>query len=315
MDPILLSRFAADIDALVEPGARLGVAVSGGPDSLALLLLATAARPGLIEAATVDHRLRPESREEAAMVAGVCAGLDVPHATLTVRWPRQPDSNLQAQAREARYAELAGWARDRRLAAVTTAHHADDQAETVLMRLARGAGLTGLVGARRRRLLTPGTALVRPLLGWRRSELAAIVRDAGLTPVDDPANRDPRHDRSRFRNVLEGAEWADVERMAGSAGWLAEAEEALEWITAGLATNRLVPDGTALRLDAQGLPRELQRRLLLAAFDRFDVARPRGPHLARAHEALLAGRVATLAGLKLEPGPPWRISRAPPRRK
>lgn len=312
-DPGLIARFAADLDALVAPGERIGVAVSGGPDSLALLLLASAARPGLVEAATVDHGLRAESRAEAAMVADICAGLAVPHAALTVHWPQKPDSNLQARAREARYEQLSRWARDRNLTAVATAHHADDQAETLLMRLARGAGLPGLVGARRRRMLEPGIALVRPLLGWRRTELAAIVRAAGLTPVDDPANRDPRHDRSRFRSLLATADWADVERMAGSAGWLGEADEALEWITAGLAASRVVADGAALRIDADGLPRELQRRLLLGAFDRFDAARPRGPHLARALDKLLHGQVTTLSGLKLEPGPPWRIAPAPPR--
>ena len=288
--------------------------MSGGPDSLALLLLALAARPGRIEAATVDHRLRPESAAEAAMVGSVCERLNVPHVVVDAHWEENPSSNLQARARAARYALLGDWAMLRGLDAVATAHHADDQAETLLMRLARGAGLPGLVGTRRRRTLEPGVQLVRPLLGWRRTELAEIVAKAGLTPVDDPSNRDPRHDRSRFRAVLESADWADVERMAGSAAWLAEAEEALEWITASIATARVVPEGSALRVDAAGLPREIQRRLLICAFERFDTSRPKGPDLARALDSLISYRTTTLGGLKLEPGPPWRISIAPPRK-
>lgn len=312
--PALISRFAADLDALLEPAGRLGIAVSGGPDSLALLLLAAAARPGQIEAATVDHGLRPESPAEAAMVAEVCSRLGVPHAALTVRWTEPPAANLQAQARKARYDLLGPWARERGLAAVATAHHADDQAETLLMRLARGAGLPGLGGARRRRKLDGGVQLIRPLLDWRRAELGRIVASAGLTPVDDPTNRDPRHDRSRFRGMLDRAEWADPERLAASANWLAEADEALDWALAPLLDSRLKDDGSALTVDAEDLPRELQRRLLLAAFDRMGARRPRGPDLDRARRALASGKAATLSGLKLEPGPPWRLSPAPPRR-
>jgi tRNA(Ile)-lysidine synthase len=312
LHPDLVARFAADLDALVEPGASLGVAVSGGPDSLALLLLAAAARPGKVEAATVDHRLRPESAEEAAFVAGICKRLEVAHATLPVTV--LPGASMQAVARRARYDALEEWAKGRGLAAVATAHHIDDQAETLLMRLARGAGLRGLRGVRRSRPLDHAILLVRPLLGWRKAELAAIVAAAGITPVDDPANRDPRHDRSRFRGMLAEAGWADAERLAASAGWLAEADEALDWALAPLLDTRLARDGQALRVDPEGLPREMQRRLLLAAFERMGANRPRGPELDRVRKALAAGKTATLAGLKFEPGPPWRLTVAPPRR-
>lgn len=313
-DPDLIARFAADLDALLPAGERVGIAVSGGPDSLALLLLAATARPGRVEAATVDHRLRAGSAAEAEMVAGVCQRLGVPHATLNVEWDEQPTANLQARAREARYPLLAQWAAERGLAAVATAHHADDQAETLLMRLARGAGLSGLGGARRRRKMDGGAQLIRPLLDWRRSELAEIVAAAGLFPVDDPTNRDPRHDRSRIRQMLETAEWADAERLAASASWLAEADEALDWALAPLIETRLKGDGAGLTIEPEGLPRELQRRLLLAAFDRLGAKRPRGPDLDRAQKSLAAGKTVTLSGLKLDPGPPWRLSKAPPHR-
>jgi tRNA(Ile)-lysidine synthase len=311
--PALLARFKDDLAPLAPDGAKLGIAVSGGPDSLALLLLAAAARPDQIEAATVDHGLRPESREEAALVRGICGRLAVPHAILKAQVGS--GSSLQAQARAARYEALGDWAIERDLNAVATAHHADDQAETLLMRLARGAGLRGLVGVRQSRPLEVGIHAVRPLLGWRREELRAIVADAGITPVDDPANRDPRHDRSRFRGMLADADWADAERLAASAKWLSDADQALEWALTPLVETRMSRAGDAVMIDGRDLPREMQRRLLLAAFDTFGVHRPRGPDLDRARKALRDGKTATLAGLKLEPGPPWKLSTAPPRRR
>jgi tRNA(Ile)-lysidine synthase len=311
--PDLVKRFEADLAPLVPPEARLGIAVSGGPDSLALLLLAAAARPGRIEAATVDHQLRPESREEAEFVRGICDRLGISHSTRAVKV--EPAASLQAQARAARYRALGDWAIERDLNAVATAHHIDDQAETLMMRLARGAGLGGLVGVRHSRPLERGVLLVRPLLDWRRDELGAIVAAAGITPIDDPANRDPRHDRSRFRFMLAEADWADAERLAASARWLAEADEALDWALEPLVATRLVMSGSSLAVDAEDLPREMQRRLLLAAFERMGVHRPRGPELDRVRKALRAGKPATLAGLKLEPGPPWTLSAAPARRR
>src|SRR4051812_34935528 len=119
-EPALAERFARDLDALIAPDARLGIAVSGGPDSLALLLLAAAARPGRIEAATVDHALRHESCQEAAMVHELCESLGIPHRTLTVEWLEKPETALQEQAREQRYALLSRWAGDRGLKAIAT---------------------------------------------------------------------------------------------------------------------------------------------------------------------------------------------------
>lgn len=313
-DLALAARFTADLDALAEPGQRIGVAVSGGPDSLALLLLAHAARPGAVEAASVDHGLRDGSAAEAAMVAEVCSQLGVPHRTLALHWPKPPATNLQAQAREQRYAALTRWAKAHHLPLVATAHHADDQAETLLMRLARGAGLSGLVATRVRRELAEGITLIRPLLGWRKEELAGIVAAAGLTPVDDPANRDPRHDRTRMRAMLREAEWADPMRLAATANWLAEADEALDWALTQLRAERLERAGGGVLLDPRGLPPELLRRLLLAAFAELGAPLPRGPELARATASLAAGRPATLSGLKLEPGTRWRLAAAPPRR-
>ncbi|MEO5641403.1 MAG: tRNA lysidine(34) synthetase TilS [Sphingomicrobium sp.] len=315
MTPGEAARFAADLAALSPPGERIGIAVSGGPDSLALLLLATAARPGELEAATVDHRLRPGSRAETDTVATICAARAVPHAILTARWTDPPTANVQARAREERYALLADWAASRDLAAVATAHHADDQAETLVMRLLRGAGIAGLGGARPSRPLADGIALVRPVLGWRKADLAAIVAEAGLTPLDDPANRDPRHDRSRIRAWLTETPWADPDRLAASAAWLREADDALGWSLDQLIPARLFRDENSVTIDPAGLPTELQRRLLLAAMTQFGADPPRGADLARALKSLRAGATITLAGLKLEGGVRWRIAPAPPRRR
>jgi tRNA(Ile)-lysidine synthase len=313
-DPSLVMRFAADLDALVPPNQRIGLAVSGGPDSLALLLLAAASRPGLIAAATVDHGLRPEGRAEAEMVGSVCAKLGVPHTLLPADWIDPPDVNLQAEARTMRYRLLGDWAEKNELRALATAHHADDQAETLLMRLARGSGVRGLGGARTRRKLSEAVTLVRPLLGWRKSELASIVEDAGLSPVDDPSNRDPRHDRSRIRQVLERAEWADPARLAASAAALRDADEALDWALAPLIAARIRREDDALIIEPFDLPRELKRRLLAAAFAEMGVPSPRGPELMRAMDSLEADRTVTLSGLKLQGGNFWRLSLAPQRR-
>ena len=309
----LLDRFAADLDPLVPRDTSLGIAVSGGPDSLALLLLAAAARPGMVEAATVDHGLRRGSAGEAQFVGSVCDGLGIPHHILHAKVPS--GASVQAQARAARYRVLGAWAIECDLGAVASAHHADDQAETLLMRLARGAGLSGLAATRRRRMLEPGVLLVRPLLDWRRAELGGIVAAAKLTPVDDPSNRDPRHDRTRFRGLLAEADWADPERLASSARWLADADDAIEWAMADLIATRISQDALGIAIDPAGLPRELQRRLLMAAFDRHGAPRPRGPDLDRALAALTAGKTITLSGLKLGGGEKWRLRKEPERRR
>jgi tRNA(Ile)-lysidine synthase len=309
-----VARFAADLAALVPLDAPLGLAVSGGPDSLALLLLAVAVNREGISVATVDHGLREGSRFECEIVAALCERLGVHHDILTVEWEEQPESNLQASARFERYALLTGWAQERGIGAIATAHHADDQAETLLMRLARGSGLGGLRGARASRPLGEGISLIRPLLGWRRDELGVIVAEAGLEAVADPANDDPRHDRTTARRLLRDTEWLDPARLAATAHHLGEADEALDWALEGLAVSRIAPDGQALTVDPSGIPRELQRRLLLLALVRLDIRPPRGRDLARAMEALEQGRSATLGGIKLEGGPVWRLAPAPPRR-
>lgn len=309
----LTARFAAALAALwpEREGARLGVAVSGGPDSTALLLLAAAALPGAVEAATVDHGLRPGSADEAAAVAGWCERLGIAHAALAVQ---VAPGNLQAQARAARYAALAQWAESRGLGAVATAHHADDQAETLLLRLNRGSGASGLAGVRPRGFV-PGTGLplLRPLLAWRRAELVQVAADAGLTPVDDPSNRDERFDRARIRKALAQAPWLDVERIAESAGHLADADAALDWAMRREWQECVREEGLGIVYRPQA-PRAVALRVLSAIVARLDGDAPRGGAIAALFDALLAGRPGSIGTLVARPAPGgWSFAKAPRR--
>lgn len=317
--PPSVDRFRSAVEALGLGSDRLGLAVSGGPDSLALLLLGAAAFPERVEAATVDHGLRPEGVAEARFVAELCAALGVPHAILAVEVPRD-GASVQMKARRARYAALGDWIEARALAALATAHHLDDQAETLMMRLLRGSGVSGLAAIRALGPI-PGRGgqgrLVRPLLGWRRHDLRRLVEDAGIEPVDDPSNRDPRFDRARLRERLAGAPWLDPVPLARSAAALAEADAALEWTVAMLARERLARDGPMLRLDAAGIPAELQRRLVLAALGTIhpEMPPPRGEEVARLLERLRAGKAATLGEVACRGGAIWTFAPAPPRRR
>jgi tRNA(Ile)-lysidine synthase len=310
--PERTQRFRADLGALAGPSpARFGLAVSGGPDSLALLLLAEAAFPGGFEAATVDHGLRPESAAEAAFVNALCAARGIPHATLT---GPPVEGNVQAGARALRYHLLGGWAKAGGLAFVLTAHQQDDQAETLIMRLQRSAGLAGLAGIRPRAEIE-GLTVLRPLLGWRRAELANIVADAGIVPVEDPGNKDDRYDRARLRKRLGETDWLDASALARSAAALGEAEEALDWTAEQLIAERTEATRDGLSLDATGLPAELRRRILLRLLALLVPASPpRGEEVGRLLAALEAGETATLAGVKCTGGAVWRLSPAPPRR-
>jgi tRNA(Ile)-lysidine synthase len=291
----------------------LAVAVSGGADSLALLLLAHDAFGDRVRAVTVDHAMRAESAGEAAQVAAICARLGVAHATLRWEGPK-PEGNVQAAARAARYRLMADWCAAQGIALLATAHHVDDQAETLLMRLARGAGVGGLAGVRAVRPLTPAVTLVRPLLDARRAELAEIVAAAGLTAADDPSNRDPRYDRTRARRWLAAQDELDAAPLAASAAHLAEAEAALAW-TADLAwAGRAVATPARIALDAGELPRELQRRLVRRALQALGAREPRGPDIDRLLDRLAAGRDAALGGISARAGNIWQFSVAPPRR-
>lgn len=312
--PELTARFATALDALwpERGGSRLALAVSGGPDSLALLLLAHGALPGRIAAATVDHGLRPESADEAAMVGAVCATLGVPHAVIAIEVAA---GNVSAAARTARYRALAGWMGDAGLGALATAHHLDDQAETLLLRLNRGSGVAGLAGVRARGIV-PGCSLplLRPVLGWRRSELAHLAATAGLVAVDDPSNRDPRYDRARLRMNLAAADWLDRAAIAASAAHLADADAALEWAAAREWREAVTRAGLGLTYRPQA-PRAVALRVLARIVTELGEAPARGAALARLFDTLVARQPASIGNLVARPlADGWSFTKAPPRR-
>ena len=315
-DPDLVTRFSGELDRLVAADCKLGIAISGGPDSLGLLLLAMAARPGRVEAATVDHAFRPESRAEAEMVAGVCGQFGIPHAILTAEWARKPESALQERARIERYRLLGLWAKERGVSALLTAHHADDQAETLVMRLNRGSGVRGLAGMRAVRRLD-GIDLVRPLLSWRRFELERICAAAGIEPVRDPSNENESFERVRVRKALAGADWLDIEGIVRSAANVADAELALEWAADaewGWAVRESRDEIVYRPTEA---PAEIQRRLVIRAVCALATegdSQLRGPELDRLLEALEAGRTVTMRGVLCSGGDAWRFTKAPARR-
>ena len=316
--PDQIARFRSAVEALARAPERLGVAVSGGADSLALLLLAAAAFPGRVEAATVDHGLRAESVVEALHVEDICARLNCRHTILNVNVPDGP-SGLQGEARAARYSALASWARTRDIPYLATAHHADDQAETLLMRLQRGSGIAGLSAIRPIRH-EDGLIILRPLLDWPKSQLVHLVADSGIEAVEDRSNDDPRFDRTAMRRFLEINSQFRSQRLARSATAIREADEALDWAAAELAEDRITSAAGEWRVDPAGLPREFRRRLLIQAIRALREALGIEPTWTGGEDvegllrALEGGGAATLAGVLGRGGQFWHLRQAPPRR-
>ncbi len=333
--------FAAALGRSVATGERVALAVSGGPDSMAMLALAHAAFPGQVAAATVDHRLRGESAAEAEMVAAWCDATGIAHTTLAVE-DEIGTVAVQARARERRYSLLLDWVVKSGAKCLATAHHADDQAETFLMRAARGSGVAGLAGIRAlqtRKVSKPvddsgmvfdvsKVDLVRPLLRWRVAELRALAVAHAIPFVDDPSNADDHYDRTRFRALLRETPWLDPAQIAKSAAYAAEADSTLREIEAWLWRTRTVtptevddPEYQSW-LDIADLPRELKRRMCRSAIESVravnGIVRPAfddSTNIEPLLDALEAGKSATQAGIMVSAkGNVWRFAEEPPRR-
>jgi tRNA(Ile)-lysidine synthase len=250
---------------------RIGIAVSGGSDSLALLYAAHAwsANGGpAIEAVTVDHGLRPEAREEAAYVRGLCDTLGVPHWTLAWEgWDGK--GNLQDQARRNRYALLAGWAVTHGIDSVALAHTMDDQAETFLMRLARESGVEGMASMRlvfRR----DGARFDRPLLLDRRADLRGYLLSRGVRWIEDPSNEDESFDRVKARRAMTALEPLGIgpHALFRVALNLRDASDAIAEVAAQMAREKVRTAGGDLIFDRTALrrqPLEVMRRLMAGA--------------------------------------------------
>lgn len=286
-----------------SPPGRIGVAVSGGGDSMALLDLAWRLFPGAVSAATVDHGLRGESADEALAVAAFCAERQIPHAILRWSGPKA-SGNLMDQARQARRTLLAQWAKGQGIGDILLGHTADDQAETLLMNLARAAGIDGLCGLKPR-WVAEGVTWHRPLLDVSRADLRRHLIGQGIGWIDDPSNENDRFTRARMRKALAVLTpiGLTAESLAQSARNLASARQALQEVTADAARRHVTEIAGTLTIGAgafQGLADEIQRRLLLAALRWMGGAAhpPRESQLARLRTALQSGRDGTLGGLR-----------------
>lgn len=233
-----------DLDVLLTPFGlsrtdTLAVAVSGGPDSMALLVLAadeakTSGRS--VHAVTVDHGLRADAKDEAKQVAAWAKALGIPHTTLTHEGD-VPVASIQSEARDIRYRLMGQWCASNNVTALMVAHTRDDQAETLLMRLARGSGVDGLSGMAAD-TARDGLRIVRPLLDVPRADVLSLLEERGQAFIEDPSNRDDRHARVRMRALrpLLEAEGLTAQRLAETAGRLAVARDALAgWTQAHLA--------------------------------------------------------------------------------
>lgn len=314
-DADAVERFAADLAQLVGADwhqRHYGIAVSGGPDSMALLWLMTALLPGQVWAATVDHGLRAGSADEADMVAGFCNREHIPHTILSPAAPIR--GSLQAAARGERYRLLDQWREANGLHHIVTAHHADDQLETIIMRINRSSGVGGLAGIR-----AHNGAILRPLLRWRRSELTAVALDADLPFVEDPSNADTRFDRARLRQALNSQTILDPVAAARSAQCLADADAALDWaVDQAIAAWNDAADIRIIR--DRDYPAEIFRRIVEKRIQAND-SRPglRGHTLDGIIAAMQSGRRAMVGELLIDAksddqGRFWRISQAPRRK-
>ena len=308
---MIADRFVSAMAALgpFERAPRLAVAVSGGSDSLALALLAadwSRGQGGEAVALTVDHRLRPGSGAEAREAGGWLAARGIEHHILP--WHEaEGGPGLQAAAREARYRLLTGWCRDHHILHLLLGHQRDDQAETLMLRLARGSGVDGLAAMAPCAWHTD-IQMLRPLLDFPRQDLRDYLRAQGQGWVEDPSNQAERFDRVRWRNVLAG-DRISAERLALTARQLGRARQALEADCAALACEAVTIRGSGYaELDRAPLslaPDEVSLRLLAALARTIGGGDfpPRLDGLERMRDALradLAGR-RTFAGCVFAP--------------
>lgn len=298
-----LQAALAQVPAGQKPGP-IGVAVSGGGDSLALMALMAdwaGAQGATLHAVTVDHGLRAGAASEAAQVALQAEALGVPHQIL--RWTGKVQGNLQDAARRARRTLVADWARGLGLGAVALGHTQDDQAETVLMRLARGSGVDGLAAMAPVRH-SDGMVWLRPLLDVPRAALREELQARGLTWVEDPSNADPRFDRVRARQALAvlAPLGLDAARLAETAAAMRLARQALGQVAAGaVATLMRMTDTGDVAIDSAGLaaqPQDLRERLVAQVLCTLS-GNPYRPRRAALRRALGQGR-ATLHGCLIE---------------
>ena len=251
------------------PSGKLGVAVSGGGDSVAMLHLLNNWNGRELSVVTIDHGLRPESAEEASAVSVLSQAMGYSHETIKwTGWNKR--GNLQEAARNARRSLILQWAKQNNVGAVALGHTADDQAETFLMRLARGSGIDGLSSMEPLRQ-EDGILWVRPMLSIRRAALREYLASIGAEYFDDPSNEDETFDRIKVRRALGtlGALGIDVPKISETTERLRSAKQVVYTATRdlSLACTKVLPSGE-LHIDLerfQSGQRTLQLRILSEA--------------------------------------------------
>ena len=306
------ARIRSALDRLAGDLPSIGLAVSGGGDSIALMHVAAEWAQGRrVMVATVDHGLRQGSAAEAEAVGRRARALGLSHATLL--WRRDTRAgNLMAQARDARLRLLSGWALRNELPAVALGHTADDLAETLLMRLARGSGVDGLSAMAEWRDAFDMRWL-RPMLGTGRRELRDWLTARDIGWIDDPTNDNSDYDRVRARQAI-AALGLEVEGLARAAGHIAEARDALADYAALLSAEASFDRGSLIlpRGPLRDAPPEIRRRILVAAGRWVTGADypPRRATLLHALSAVLSQGRVTLDGTMIAPtGAGLRIAR------
>lgn len=308
------ARIRDALDRLAGDMPALGVAVSGGGDSIALMhIVADWACGRRVMIATVDHGLRAASADEAHQVHRAALGLGLQHATLL--WQRDTTAgNLMASARDARLRLLSGWARRNDLPAVVLGHTRDDQAETLMMRLERGSGIDGLAGMADWRDAF-GMRWLRPMLDVGRDDLRDWLRRREIGWIDDPSNENDDFDRIRIRKAIASI-GLDTAALARAAQHIGAARDALAHYAAEAASEAVIENGRIIlsRRPLRDAPTEIRRRLLVAACRWITGADypPRRATLLHALQALASGSRVTLDGALIEPaGDRIRIGREP----
>lgn len=300
----LTGRVYAALDHLAGDQPALAVALSGGGDSAALLHLAAGwAGARRLFAVTVDHRLRPDSGAEALAAGRMAAGLGVPHHILDWQHAQWPPGNLMAEARQARMQLISTWAQAQGIGAILLGHTRDDQAETLMMRLERGAGIDGLAAMAARRQAADMLWL-RPLLHAGRAELRSWLVRQNIEWIDDPSNENADFDRIRMRRTIETAR-LPVAGLALSAANLADARDALAHYAAQAVAGAHARGGSLFlpRAGFDDSPLEIRRRIVIAMARWISGAEypPRRASVMHVLEALEQGRRGNLQGALFHP--------------
>ncbi len=299
----LFNYFKEQLDIyLPREEVKLAVAVSGGADSMALAILLKRSKINFI-ALTVDHGLRKESAQEAVQVGKWLRELKIDHVIL--QWQgSKPSSNIQEEARNARYQIMANYCLSNKINYLLVAHHLNDQAETVLLRLSRGSGIDGLAGMSVIKDLY-GIKIFRPFLDIPKKTLINFLKEENINWIEDPSNKNEKFKRVKLRNMLEQFEDEDIliKRLSQTAKHMIRARSYIEQQVELSLKDLIIKEQDIIKLNMQIFAKthpEIALRVLLKIIKIIakDAYKPRFVKLERLYDDLLASsyKGATLYG-------------------